>query len=94
MKVKVWTVAADDEDGTRATVHTTEKEAYEQWLKWQFASESDEEEEKERNTAAAFIEREDYNGLWKWKDDQEIGEPLDTYAIEEHEIDLPVVQSI
>ena len=89
MKVRIWTVAADDDDGTRATVHTTEKEAYEQWLEWQFPSVSDEEEEEEKNAAAAFIERGDFSGLWEWKGDREFGEPLHTYAIEEHEIELP-----
>lgn len=88
MKVKIWTVAADDDQGTRATVHTTEKEAYEQWLEWQFPSNSDEEGEPDREAAAAFIEREDFDGLWEWKGDREFGEPFDTYAIEEHEIEI------
>jgi hypothetical protein len=90
MKVRIWTVAADDREGTRATVHTKEKEAYEQWLDWQFRGEPDEEERTERDAAAAFIDREDYSGLWEWKGDREFGEALDTYAIEEHEIELPV----
>jgi hypothetical protein len=90
MKIKIWTVAADDREGTRATVHTTEKEAYAQWLEWQFPGESDGEEQAERDSAAEFISREDYRGLWEWKGDREFGEALDTYAIEEHEIELPV----
>ncbi len=89
MRVKIWTVAADDDQGTRATVHTTEKEAYEQWLEWQFPSGSDEEDERDREAAAAFVEREDYDGLWEWKGDREFGEPFDTYMIEEHEIEIP-----
>jgi hypothetical protein len=89
--VKIWTVAADDEEGTRATVHATEKEAYEQWLEWQFPGQHDEEERADRGAAAAFIDREDYAGLWEWKGDREFGEPLDTYAIEEHEIELLAV---
>ncbi len=89
MKIRIWTVAADDDEGTRATVHTTEEGAYEQWLEWQFPSESDEEEGENRSTAAAFISRRDFKGLWEWKGDREFGEPLDTYAIEEHEVELP-----
>jgi hypothetical protein len=89
IKMKIWTVAADDDQGTRATVHTTQKQAYEQWLDWQFPGESDDEEKDNRIAAAGFIYREDYDGLWEWKGDRGFGEPLDTYAIEEHEIDLP-----
>jgi hypothetical protein len=89
MKLRIWTVAADDDEGTRATVHLTEKSAYEQWLDWQFPGEFDEEESKERETAATFIEREDFRGLWEWKNAREPGEPMDTYAIEEHEIEVP-----
>jgi len=89
MKIKIWTVAADDDNGTRATVHLTKKEAYERWLEWQFRGELDEEGKAEMEKAAAFIEREDFDGLWQWKGDLEFGEPLDTYAIEEHEIEVP-----
>ncbi len=89
MKVKIWTVAADDDDGTRATVHLSQKDAYRQWLEWQFSSEFDEVENEDKDAATAFIEREDYDGLWEWKGDREFGEPFDTYAIEEHEIEIP-----
>ncbi|MGD0736684.1 MAG: hypothetical protein ABR976_16255 [Terracidiphilus sp.] len=89
MKVKVWTAAADDRWGTRATVHVTEKGAYEQWLEWQFSSAADDEEDRaDRETARAFIEAQDYDGLLKWKSDELIGEPFDTYAVEEHEIEV------
>ena len=91
MRMKIWTVASDDDEGTRATVHTTEKAAYEQWLEWQFRSECESEEEADKNVAAAFIDREDYVGLWKWKGDREFGEPLNTFMIEEHEIEIPTV---
>ncbi len=89
MKVKIWTVAADDDGGTRATVHVAQKGAYMQWLEWQFSGALDEEEKAEMHTAETFIEREDYAGLWEWIGDRELGEPFDTYAIEEHEIKLP-----
>ena len=89
MRVTIWTVAADDTDGTRATVHLTQKAAYKQWLEWQFSSELDEEEIEEWRTAAAFIECNDYDGLWEWKGNREFGEPFDTYAIEEHEVEVP-----
>jgi hypothetical protein len=89
MKMKIWTVAADDDAGTRATVHLSQRAAYEQWLEWQFSGELDDEEKKDAKAAAAFIEREDYDGLWNWKGGREFGEPFDTYAIEEHEIELP-----
>jgi hypothetical protein len=89
MKIRIWTVAADDDEGTRATVHLTEREAYQQWLELQFSGGSDEKEKAEKEAAAAFIEREDYGGLWAWEGDRELGEPFDTYAIEEHEIEVP-----
>ncbi len=88
MRVKIWTVAADDDNGTRATVHLTEKAAYEQWLALQFSDQFDDVESEDRDTAAGFIGREDFDGLWEWKGDREFGEPFDTYAIEEHEIDV------
>jgi hypothetical protein len=90
MKVQIWTVAADDDQGTRATVHTTEKDAYEQWLEWQFPGEFNEDENEDRKSAAAFIDKEDFDGLWEWKGNREFGEPFDSYAIEAHEIELPI----
>jgi len=86
MKIKVWTVAADDDLGTRATVHPTEKEAYEQWLNLQSNGEASETIE----AAAAFIATEDYDGLWSWADGEDFGDAFDTYAIEEHEIEIPI----
>jgi len=88
MKIKIWTVAADDDEGTRATVHLSIKAAYKQWLEWQLPGQFDEDEREVRKTAAAFIECEDYEGLWSWKGDREFGESSDTYAIEEHEIEI------
>lgn len=89
MNLKVRTVAADDDNGTRATVHLTERAAYEQWLEWQFPGEFDEDELEDKKMAEGFIEREDYEGLWRWKGDRGFGDPFDTYAIEEHEIAIP-----
>ena len=89
MRVTIWTVAADDENGTRATVHLSQKAAYEQWLEWQFSDELDEEEKKDRDAIATLIEREDFDGVWERKGDREFGEPTDTYAIEEHNIEVP-----
>jgi len=91
MKVKIWTAAADDRFGTRATVHTNRRAAYAQWLEWQFPGE---EEQEERAFASSFIDREDYDGLWEWKENFGIGEPLDTYAVEEHEIEIPELMTI
>lgn len=88
--MKIWTVAVDDDFGTRATVHASERDAYAQWLDWQFSGEFDVEERADKNAAAAFISREDYAGLWEWKGDREFGEPFDTCAIEEHEIELQI----
>ncbi len=89
MRVTIWTVAADDDNGTRATVHLSQKAAYEQWLEWQFSGELDGEEKKDREAVAALIDREDFGGVWEWKGDREFGEPMDTYAIEEHNIEVP-----
>ena len=89
MKMKIWTVAADDDWGTRATVHTTIKEAYLQWLEWRFPGGSEAIDLQERNAAKAFIEQENYDGLWEWENDQCSREPFDTYGIEKHEIDMP-----
>jgi hypothetical protein len=88
MKAKIWTVAADDRFGTRSFVFVTEKQAYEQWIEWQFPGEFDENEAKDREIAAAFIQKGDYQGLSEWKDEFFLGEPSDTYAVDEDEIDL------
>jgi hypothetical protein len=90
VRVKVWTVAADDDEGTRATVHVTEMDAYLQWLELQFHGRLDEQERSEKAAAASFIERGDYQGLWEWESERELGEPFNTYAIEEHKIEVPL----
>lgn len=88
MKVNVWTVFGDDDRGPRTTVHMTEKAAYEQWMKWQFPDDSDEEDRANREVAAAFIDCENYEGLCEWKENRHFGEPFDSYFIEGHEIDI------
>ena len=85
MKIKIWTVAADDSLGTRATVHLAERKAYELWLSLQAEGEAPD----VVATGAALIAREDYEGLWDWAEAADLGDALDTYAIEEHEIDVP-----
>ena len=93
MMVNVWTVHADDSWGRRTTLHLTEKQAHKQWLRLQFPDESDDEEKADRKAAAAFIEDEDYDGLWEWKGDRDFGDLSDTYTIEDHVIEIPDVLS-
>jgi hypothetical protein len=88
MKVKIWTVAADDRLGTRATVHTSEKAAYLQWLEWQFSDELNDEELFDKAAATEFVESGDYHGLWKWREDFAAVDPFDSYVIDEHEIEI------
>jgi hypothetical protein len=52
--------------------------------------EFNEDENEDRKSAAGFIARGDFRGLWEWKGDREFGEAFDTYAIEGHEIEFPI----
>lgn len=92
MKLKIGTVAADDDYGTRATVHLTQKEAYELWMELQFSGELSDSDVADKAAVQAFIEHEDYDQLWEWQAERELGNSFDTYAIDEHEIEVPLDQ--
>jgi hypothetical protein len=89
MKIQIWTVAADDRLGTRATVHLTEKEAYSQWLSLQFSDYLDENDKKDLNEAMILLEREDYKGLWEWRENRVYQEIFASYVVDVHELILP-----
>ena len=84
MQVTVWSVAADDDNGTYASVHETESAAYRRLI--QLTVDSDDKDGVAK--AEAFMEAEDYEGLDEWIHEVMI-EPLNTYSVDQHTLDVP-----
>ncbi len=84
MEITVWSVAADDDNGTYASVHETELAAYRRLIELTVDSNDKDQVAK----AEAFIEAEDLDGLDKWIH-AEVIEPLNTYSVEQHKLDVP-----
>lgn len=89
MKLSIWSVFANDRLGPRTTLHLSERDAYEEWFRLQFPDSTNEDEREDRDAARSFINDGDYDGLWEWRDDRLIGDPLDDFLVEEHVIELP-----
>jgi hypothetical protein len=84
MQIIVWSVAADDDNGTYASVHETECAAYRRLI--QLTVDSDNKDDVAK--AEAFMEAEDYDGLDEWIHEVVI-EPLNTYSVDQHTLDVP-----
>jgi len=84
MQIIVWSVAADDDNGTYASVHETENAAYRRLI--QLTVDSDDKDGVAK--AEAFMEAEDYEGLDEWIHEVMI-EPLNTYSVDQHTLDVP-----
>jgi hypothetical protein len=83
MQITVWSVAADDNNGTYASVHETELAAYRRLI--QLTVDSDNKDDIAK--AEAFMEAEDFDGLDEWIHEVVI-EPLNTYSVEQQTLDL------
>ena len=84
MQITVGSVAADDDNGTYASVHETESAAYRRLI--QLTVDSDDKDGVAK--AEAFMEAEDYEGLDEWIHEVMI-EPLNTYSVDQHTLDVP-----
>ena len=84
MQITVWSVAADDDNGTYASIHDTENAAYRRLI--QLTVDSDNKDDVAK--AEAFMEAEDYEGLDEWIHEDVI-EPLNTYSVDQHTLDVP-----
>jgi hypothetical protein len=84
MQITVWSVAADDNNGTYASVHETELAAYRRLI--ELTVDSDDKDQVAK--AEALIEAEDFNGLDEWIH-EEVIEPLNTYSVDQHNLDVP-----
>ncbi len=84
MQITVWSVAADDDNGTYASVHETELAAYRRLI--ELTVDSDDEDQIAK--AEAFIEARDFDGLDEWIHGEVI-EPLNAYSVEQHKLDVP-----
>jgi hypothetical protein len=84
MQITVWSVAADGDNGTYASVHETESAAYRRLI--QLTVDSDDKGDVAK--AEAFMEAEDYEGLDEWIHEVVI-EPLNTYSVDQHTLDVP-----
>ena len=82
MQITVWSVAADDDNGTYASVHETESAAYRRLI--QLTVDADNKDDVAK--AEAFMEAEDFDGLDEWIH-EEVIEPLNTYSVDQHKID-------
>jgi len=88
MQITVWSVAADDNNGTYASVHETELAAYRRLI--QLTVDSDDKDQVAK--AEAFIEAEDFDGLDEWVHEVVI-EPLNTYSVDQHKLDVPTASN-
>jgi len=77
--MQIWTLAWDTDGGTGASVHLTEREAFMALIDGQL---------DEDDQAEAIAQLEDGKDFWDWFDENE-REPMDTFSIESHEIDVP-----
>jgi hypothetical protein len=84
MQITVWSVAADDDNGTYASVHETESAAYRRLI--QLTVDSDDKDQVAK--AEAFMEAEDFDGLDEWIH-EEVIEPLNTYSVDQQTLDVP-----
>jgi hypothetical protein len=84
MQIIVWSVAADDDNGTYASVHETENAAYRRLI--QLTVDADNKDDVAK--AEAFMEAEDFDGLDEWIHEVVI-EPLNTYSVDQHTLDVP-----
>jgi hypothetical protein len=78
MQITVWSVAADDDNGTYANVHETESAAYRRLI--QLTVDTDNKDDVAK--AEAFMEAEDFDSLDEWIH-EEVIEPLNTYSVED-----------
>ena len=83
MQITVWSVAADDDNGTYASVHETECAAYRRLI--QLTVDADNKDDVAK--AEAFMEAEDFDGLDEWIH-EEVIEALNTYSVEQQTLDL------
>jgi hypothetical protein len=83
MQITVWSVAADDNNGTYASIHETESAAYRRLI--QLTVDGDNKNDVAK--AEAFMEAEDFEGLDEWIHEDVI-EALNTYSVEQHTLDL------
>jgi hypothetical protein len=88
MEITVWSVAADDDNGTYASVHETESAAYRRLI--QLTVDADNKDDVAK--AEAFMEAEDFDSLDEWIH-EEVIEPLNTYSVDQHKIDVPTIPS-
>jgi hypothetical protein len=77
--MQIWTLAWDTDGGTGASVHLTEREAFMALIDGQL---------DEDDQAEAIAQLEDGKDFWDWFDENE-REPMDTFSIESHTIDVP-----
>jgi len=79
--ITVFSLASDDDSGTRAEVFATEREAVNALLDQLRCSE----QEREGMIAAYFAQTDDfYEKLDQWKSD------LDTYSIDQHTLEIEI----
>jgi hypothetical protein len=83
MQIAVWSVAADDDNGTYASVHETESAAYRRLIQLTVDTGSKADVAK----AKAFLEAEDFAGLDEWIH-AEVVDALNTYSVDQHKLDV------
>ena len=88
MQITVWSVAADDDNGTYASVHETELAAFQRLI--ELTVDSDDKDQVAK--AEAFIEAEDFDGLDEWIH-KEVIEPMNTYSVDQHKLEVPAASA-
>lgn len=83
--MEIWSLAWDTDNGTGASVHLTERDAYIDMI----ATTTDDKDQREEAIRIYDAEQEGSDvDFWEWFDENLRGD-LDTFSIESHEIELP-----
>jgi hypothetical protein len=83
MQISVWSVAADDDNGTYASVHETESAAYRRLIQLTVETSSKADVAK----AEALMEAEDFAGLDEWIH-AKVVDALKTYSVDQHKLNV------
>jgi hypothetical protein len=90
-QMRVWTLAADDTNGTWASIHKTEHKAYEAYFDVVFPDPDGVGDEYE--SAAVAIDTKDYDAFLDIVQEYLFGS-YDTYSVDEHTIDIDIDEDL
>lgn len=87
VNVTVWTLASDDDSGTRAAVYATEHEVWEDYFSCVFSDGDDVYDDAKRNAARAALDARDYDELSDLGQAYSEGS-FDTYSVDSQTLEI------